>query len=160
MNPFGTRVIQKLIAQLNEKSIHNLKYLIKHLSPIVNDLLNDVNGNHIILKLIQLFPNHSDFIYEEIYNNFIFIATDKQGCSTIQKCYEMANSREKGRITNRILENCTILMTDRYANYVIQYVVAQNDSDFANKLIKCFLPNTNYFAKQKFSSNVIEKVKF
>ncbi len=51
------------------------------------------------------------------------------------------------------------LMTDIYGNYVIQYLLSLNDSNFNSCLIKYILNDLVFLSKQKYSSNVIEKVK-
>jgi hypothetical protein len=51
-------------------------------------------------------------------------------------------------------------MSDQYANYVIQFILGMNDFDINKKIAKIFVTNMRFLSKQKFSSNVIEKVCF
>ena len=50
-------------------------------------------------------------------------------------------------------------MTDQYGNYVIQYVISLKDQFLIEKIINSFRNNIEYLSKQKFASNLIEKVK-
>jgi len=50
-------------------------------------------------------------------------------------------------------------MTDQYGNYVIQYILTFNDYSTNKKIAGIFLTDLPFLSRQKFSSNVIEKVK-
>jgi hypothetical protein len=47
---------------------------------------------------------------------------------------------------------------DQYGNYVIQYMLCLGDSELNAKVIASLLKDIVYLSKQKYSSNVIEKV--
>lgn len=49
-------------------------------------------------------------------------------------------------------------MTDQYGNYVIQFILTLNDYSTNKKIADMFLSDLPFLSKQKFSSNVIEKV--
>jgi hypothetical protein len=49
-------------------------------------------------------------------------------------------------------------MTDQYGNYVIQFILTLDDYSTNKKICEMFIPDLPYLSKQKFSSNVIEKV--
>lgn len=157
-NPHGTRVIQKIIECINSKGL--LDYFTKVFRPCVVGLMKDINGNHIIIKFINVikYPNNQ-FVYDVIINQFLDLSTDKHGCCVIQKCIDCATSSQKQMLIKKIVENTYTLMCDAYGNYVMQYIINLKDYK-VNYMIACyFLKNIVYLSKQKFSSNVIEKVK-
>ena len=49
-------------------------------------------------------------------------------------------------------------MTDQYGNYVIQFVITLDNHNVNLKISEQFISNIVELSKQKFSSNVIEKV--
>jgi hypothetical protein len=51
-------------------------------------------------------------------------------------------------------------MADQYANYIIQFILSLNDYNINKSIAEIFFPDMSYLSKQKFSSNVIEKVGF
>jgi pumilio RNA-binding family len=59
-----------------------------------------------------------------------------------------------------IIEHTLELMLDQYGNYVIQYVVSLGNFDVNMHITDAFKMDLINLCKQKFSSNVIEKVKF
>jgi hypothetical protein len=60
----------------------------------------------------------------------------------------------------QIIKNTQILVEDQFGNYVVQYVILMRDFS-VNKLISDEFLQMNIvsLSKQKFSSNVVEKVK-
>lgn len=57
-----------------------------------------------------------------------------------------------------ILKRALEFMTDQYGNYVIQFILTLNDFSTNKKIADIFISDLHYLSKQKFSSNVIEKV--
>ena len=96
LNCHGTRVLQKLIDVVYQNN-KLFNFYLKILSPyFIICFINDVNGNHIIQKLVVVlgFPRNK-FIYEIIKENIIEIAMHKHGCCVLQKCIENANILQK-----------------------------------------------------------------
>lgn len=57
-----------------------------------------------------------------------------------------------------VLKRALEFMTDQYGNYVIQFILTLNDYSTNKKIADMFLSDLPFLSKQKFSSNVIEKV--
>jgi hypothetical protein len=157
VSPHGTRVIQKLLdnlkteEQLNEFNEIFENYLI--------DLSKDVNGNHIVVKYLNLFSYPiNQFIYDTVINDFIELATHKHGCCVMQKCIDYANTKQRHELILRVIHNTYILMCDQYGNYVLQYVIGLRNFETNHAIAAIFKTNMSYLSKQKYSSNVIEKV--
>ena len=119
----GTRVIQKLIEksvsikQGNNNIIQN--YLIDMLKGNVYKLSNDENANHIIQKfIVNIHSPYNNFIYEELYQNFMFIAITKYGCCVIQKCLINGNKEQKEKLIYFVLQNTFTLIRNQFGNYV------------------------------------------
>jgi hypothetical protein len=154
-HPYGTRVIQKILEKANKKNINNFITLV-----VLNciELANNVNGNHVILKILQSRQEYSDHVLSRICTNFMIISTNKQGCATMQKCHEYANITQKNILNKLVIENSSILMSDKYGHYVIKYIFSVMDPFLQYKLISSIISNIGYLAKQKYASNVIESV--
>ena len=61
---------------------------------------------------------------------------------------------------NLIIKYTQIFILDQYGNYVVQYVIMLKDMNVNKQIADEFLKmNVISISKQKFSSNVIEKVK-
>ena len=158
----GTRVIQKLIEKSsNLKQGNNLilNSLINMLKGKVCELSNDKNANHIIQKFIVniQFP-YNNFIYEELYQNFMNISITKYGCCVVQKCLINGNKEQKEKIIYLVLQNTFYLIRDQFGNYVYQCVLLLNDEEINYKIIDIIYDTIIPLCKEKYSSNVIEKL--
>jgi hypothetical protein len=51
------------------------------------------------------------------------------------------------------------LVQDPFGNYVVQYVLDLGDAQFSDQLIRQFIGHVGALSVQKFSSNVMEKVR-
>jgi pumilio RNA-binding family len=62
-------------------------------------------------------------------------------------------------LIKKIIKNTQIFVVDQFGNYVVQYVIMMKDYS-VNKLISDEFLQMNIISlsKQKFSSNVVEKV--
>lgn len=66
------------------------------LLPVVNQLINDVNGNHVIQKYIISinFPFNQELFKMLIQNSFEY-STQKHGCCVIQKCIDYGTQAQQ-----------------------------------------------------------------
>jgi pumilio RNA-binding family len=162
VNQYGTRVLQKLVETMYKDSQHKkLAFiLLKEMEGSLLYLFKNQNAIYLIPKIIKLVPHSNDFVYDCLAKNIVQIAADKNGCCGLQKCLEVANPLQYNTIITLILGNLLLFMTDQYANYVLQFIVSQNNQLLLRRLIMCFKNNITFLAKQKYSSNVIEKVMF
>jgi hypothetical protein len=156
INQYGTRVIQKLIDFLPNE-IENLNLFISLIVPNIVLFSNDINGCHIIQKLLstKLFDN--TFIYYHLDLHIEHIANHKNGCCFLQKCTEKLTGMELEKILNSIDKKANSLIINQYGNYVIQHVMKLNGIQRNYNLFNILINNLSYYSNQKFSSNVIEK---
>ena len=156
INSYGTRVIQKLLDYLNTTSI--CRNFITIIKPIVKDIIIDINGSHIVLKMIDNNKGiYSKVIYNEIKENIINISTHKHGCCVLQKCIERASQNAHNELCHIIVAKSRELIIDQCGNYIIQYIISLNDDEINTMLINLLIQDIEKFSKQKFSSNVVEK---
>jgi pumilio RNA-binding family len=97
-------------------------------------------------------------VFEIIYDNYTELATHKHGCCVIQKCIDYSTPQQTNELIKRALANTLILMCDQYGNYVLQYIISLKEYTVNHEIANIFKTNLPYLSKQKFSSNVIEKV--
>jgi hypothetical protein len=61
---------------------------------------------------------------------------------------------------NNIIKETLNLIVDQFGNYLVQYVLMKRDQNNNKRIIKALIPQLIIVCKQKYASNVIEKVKF
>jgi len=157
LNPHGTRVVQILLNKI--KNNNNLLNLFTNsLIPLMPKLINDLNGSFVIITYALEIPfPKNNIIYTFLNNNIIEICSNSYSCSAIQKCIDIGNQVQKESLLNNISCNSMYLILNQYGNYVIQFIIMKNNITINDKILEGFLNNILFLAKQKYSSNVIEK---
>ena len=155
-NLHGTRALQKLIGCLNTINHHDLlSFAIK---PIIVDLIHDINGNHVIQKIISHYNNNDlNFLIDLIILNLFKISTHKHGCCILQKILIKCSNFQIQLVCNEILKISNLLMNDQFGNYVIQYLISLNLINFNINLLNLVSNDLINLSCGKFSSNVVEK---
>ncbi|KAJ3447906.1 pumilio homology domain family member [Anaeramoeba flamelloides] len=154
LNQYGTRAVQKMIELINHRDHSSI--LIHGIKSAFVELSNDSNGNHILQKcLYKLTEEDKKYIYQGMIDHCVVISTHKHGCCVMQRSIDSAKDQDLELIIQTIIDNAFILIQDRYANYVIQYIV--NKGFRWNGIAEIVKQNLYSFSIQKFSSNVVEK---
>ncbi|KAI0381511.1 ARM repeat-containing protein [Hypomontagnella monticulosa] len=156
LNQHGTRALQKMIEFVSIPA--HVQLIIDALRYRVVELIQDLNGNHVIQKCLnKLSAEDAQFIFSAVGNNCIEVGTHRHGCCVLQRCIDHASGEQKLWLVNKITENATRLVQDPFGNYVVQYIIDLNESVFTEPLIQQFSGKICQLSRHKFSSNVMEK---
>ena len=154
-NTHGTRVLQKLIDHSKDPKVKN--YFFELLKPLITPLLKQLNGTFVVQKFAEVNNEYSNEINEIIVENSPVLSTHRHGCCVIQKYLEMKDPIMTPNLLDKLIDNCLLLIVDQFGNYVIQTILLMGDKKYGNKLAEKITENVVYYAKHKYSSNVIEK---
>lgn len=156
LNQHGTRALQKMIEYVSTPD--QTKLIIEAMRFDVVQLIQDLNGNHVIQKCLNhLSSLDAQFIFDAVGKNCIIVGTHRHGCCVLQRCVDHASGLQKGELVRQISQNALNLVQDPFGNYVVQYILDLSEPSFTQPLCHNFLGNVVLLSKQKFSSNVIEK---
>lgn len=156
LNQHGTRALQKMIEFINTEE--QVQIIIESLRDRVVELIQDLNGNHVIQKCLnKLSCHHSQFIFDAVGSAAIEVGTHRHGCCVLQRCIDHASGDQKVWLIARITEHAVTLVQDPFGNYVVQYIIDLNESTFTEPLVGMFRGKISSLSRHKFSSNVIEK---
>ncbi|OAA76685.1 Armadillo-like helical [Akanthomyces lecanii RCEF 1005] len=156
LNQHGTRALQKMIEYVNTPQQVHL--IIEALRFRVVELIQDLNGNHVIQKCLnKLTSLDAQFIFDAVGNNCIEVGTHRHGCCVLQRCIDHASGDQKQWLVGRITAHARILVQDPFGNYVVQYIIDLNEPTFTEPVVATFQGCIGQLSRHKFSSNVIEK---
>ncbi|GAO14629.1 hypothetical protein UVI_02009190 [Ustilaginoidea virens] len=156
LNQHGTRALQKMIEYVGTPQQVHL--IIEALRFRVVELIQDLNGNHVIQKCLnKLTPLDAQFIFDAVGNNCVEVGTHRHGCCVLQRCIDHASGEQKPWLVQRITEHARILVQDPFGNYVVQYIIDLNEPSFTEPVVATFQGCISQLSRHKFSSNVIEK---
>jgi len=132
--------------------------IIQALSGQVVDLIQDLNGNHVIQKCLNhLKSSEAQFIFDAVGEHCVTVGTHRHGCCVLQRCIDHASGFQKVDLVRKITAHSFHLVQDPFGNYVVQYILDLNDTNFTTPMCEGFQGKIVELSKQKFSSNVIEK---
>jgi len=156
LNQHGTRALQKMIEHVSTPVQINL--IINALRYQVVELIQDLNGNHVIQKCLnKLSARDAAFIFEAVGNHCIDVGTHRHGCCVLQRCIDHADGSQKIWLIESITKNAVALVQDPFGNYVVQYIIDLNQEAFTEPLVRQFQGRITSLSRHKFSSNVVEK---
>jgi len=154
-NTYGTRVLQKIIDYLTTPKLAN--YFFQLMKPLITPLLKELNGTFVVQKFANVYKQYSNEINEIIVENSHVLSTHRHGCCVIQKYLEIKDPIMTPNLLDKLVENCLLLIIDQFGNYVIQTILLMGNKKYGNKLAEKIAENVVYYAKHKYSSNVVEK---
>ncbi|KAJ5267617.1 hypothetical protein N7478_010425 [Penicillium angulare] len=155
-NQHGTRALQKMIEFISTPE--QTQTVINALQDHVVELVQDLNGNHVIQKCLnRLSSDDADFIYRAVGAHCVIVGSHRHGCCVLQRCIDHASGPQRARLISQVIQNAYPLVQDPFGNYVIQYILDLKDDDFTLPLCNLFTGSIVPLSKNKFSSNVIEK---
>ena len=154
-NSHGTRVIQFLIGFLTTKELQD--YFIEIIKPYTIHLLKELNGAHIIQKVLLNYPNSCEEINKIIIDNCSFLATHRHGCCVLQKFIDGNYKNLEKDLIKNLVNNTLMLITDQFGNYVIQSILLLKNDEINSQIAKKINDNIPYYSKHRYSSNVVEK---
>ena len=132
--------------------------MIDILKPHVKQLVEDINGNHVIQKSLTTFiAPYNNFIFDEMIKECREISCHKHGCCVMQKCIDGATKSQQKTLIAEIISHTQEFVRNAYGNYVVQFVLDKKDVSINSEIGKQLLGSLIELGKQKFSSNVIEK---
>ena len=156
LNQHGTRALQKMIEYITLPE--QTEVIIQALRYDVVQLIQDLNGNHVIQKCLNhLTPENAQFIFDAVGAHCVVVGTHRHGCCVLQRCIDHASGIQKGALVDQVIANAFSLVQDPFGNYVVQYILDLGESCFTEPLCASFAGQIAYLSKQKFSSNVVEK---
>ncbi|KAK0705325.1 armadillo-type protein [Lasiosphaeris hirsuta] len=156
LNQHGTRALQKMIEHVTTPV--QIRIIIEALRFQVVELIQDLNGNHVIQKCLnKLSAADAEFIFEAVGNNCVDVGTHRHGCCVLQRCIDHADGNQKVWLIGAITEHAVTLVQDPFGNYVVQYIIDLNEASFTEPLVLQFQSRISMLSKHKFSSNVVEK---
>ena len=155
-NTHGTRVLQKFVEHSKAPKVKD--YFFELLKPLITPLLKQLNGTFVVQKFAEVnSKEYGQEINEIIVENSPVLSTHRHGCCVIQKYLELKDPIMTPNLLNKLIDNCLLLIVDQFGNYVIQTILLMGDKRYGNRLAEKIAENVVYYAKHKYSSNVVEK---
>ena len=162
-NQYGSKILEQLIKCIKEDE-NLVSSFIQKILPNLIFLINDLNGTHIIYKLILIKSKSKSILEEQIMQNIKSIYISREGSNLLKKFFDIINKECNNNkdfnkmilFINIISNNLPLIIMDQYGNYLIRHII-HNLNNFVNEILyKNIINNVVYYSNQKYSSNVVE----
>lgn len=121
LNQHGTRALQKMIEFISTHE--QVLMVIDALKMNVVQLIQDLNGNHVIQKCLNhLDPKDAQFIFDAVAKHVVVVGTHRHGCCVLQRCIDHAAGHQKVQLVQSVTDQVYALVQDPFGNYVVQYI--------------------------------------
>ncbi|CAD8137388.1 unnamed protein product [Paramecium pentaurelia] len=156
-NQYACRVVQKMIEFV--KDSHELiQSLIKTLYPHINQLLNDLNGNYVLLSCFEILDKSTLlFIIPQIEECITILSKQTYGCRLIQRVLELYPLEITQRILDILISIAYQLCYQEFGNYIIQYLLRSGPQKEKSLICQIIKENFEQLSSNKFGSNTVEK---
>ena len=162
-NQYGGKIMEQLIKSIKDDDNLLLSF-IKEIIPHLVLLINDLNGTHIIYKLLLLKSKYIRIIEEHICNNIPNIYITREGSNLLKKYFDIINkecnnSKNYEKIIGFIKvisKNLSLIIIDQFGNYIIRHLILNLNHSINNVIVQNIINNIVYYSNQKYSSNVVE----
>jgi len=152
---YGCRVIQKAMQLLPADAKIDF---VQDLSGKVLECVENMHGNHVIQKCVEHMPPTAvGFVITEMTAKAEQMAAHMYGCRVIQRLLERCPSTSMEGLLERILHRVDRLARDKHGNYVVQCILENGRKEDKREIIDVIRRDLVDFAKNKVSSNVVEK---
>ncbi len=128
------------------------------LSPELVRIITSPSGHFVILRFLQRFPlAQCPFILACLQKSCLEIATDHHGLRVLKTILDMGPASELHGVFKAISRLTMKLAENQYGNYCIQHVLENAPANVCTNIKMKMEGKYCRLAKQKFSSNVVEK---
>lgn len=154
----GTHCLQALIGSMETVKEEQIikESLVNHLL----ELSCNINSTHVIQKIVsEIREPKRDYVNNFIISYFLVLCKDVNGICLIKKFISENNDDNiKKGIIQCLENNCIEITQDQFGNYAIQHALDKYGYINCYNIIRIICNNIVYFANQKFSSNVVDKI--
>ncbi|MCQ2816214.1 MAG: hypothetical protein MJ252_03000 [archaeon] len=155
----GTHVLQALVNLIN--NLEDQQILLSYIKDHELELAYDMNGTHVLQKIIVIVNEaNRPQLNQVILNNIKDLCLDSNGICLVKKFISTNQEVNQIRLIlkEKFKENYMEISQSPFGNYAMQYLFEEWDIPFCMDIIKLVIENGLYLSKQKFSSNVVEKI--
>jgi hypothetical protein len=156
-NNSGTHALQSLIEMTNMPGEEDL--IKESVKDHILKLSLDVNGTHVIQKVISCIPEKDrEFINKTVLENISKLIFDSNGICVLKKFINANQDPEKRKfLLDIITKNALEIVQNPFGNYLIQHIFEEWGHEIAKDILNVIITNLISLSMQKFSSNVVEK---
>merc|ERR1719245_1025389 len=153
----GSFSIQAMMDTL--RSGPEIETLVEALSKHVMQIILNCSGHYVILRFLSKFGYpYTRFVHRALVGHCYEFSTDHYGLRVMKAAVDAGPHSQLTNVFNCIVKHTNTLVENQYGNYIIQHLLDVCPVQITSTNKKKLCGNYVRYSKQKFSSNVVEKV--
>jgi len=153
----GSFSIQAMMDTLQTQS--QIEMLVEALSKHVMQIILNCSGHYVILRFLSKFGYpYTRFVHRALVGHCYDFSTDHYGLRVMKAAVDAGPHSQLTNVFNCIVKHTNTLVENQYGNYIIQHLLDVCPVQITNTIKEKLCGKYVRYSKQKFSSNVVEKV--
>jgi len=153
----GSFSIQAMMDSL--RSGPEIETLVEALSKHVMQIILNCSGHYVILRFLSKFGwPYTRFVHRALVGHCYDFSTDHYGLRVMKAAVDAGPHSQLTNVFNCIVKHTNTLVENQYGNYIIQHLLDVCPLPITNTIKEKLSGKFVRYSKQKFSSNVVEKV--
>lgn len=153
----GSFSIQAMMDTLQTQS--QIEMLVEALSKHVMQIILNTSGHYVILRFLSKFGYpYTRFVHRALVGHCYDFSTDHYGLRVMKAAVDAGPHSQLTNVFNCIVKHTNTLVENQYGNYIIQHLLDVCPVQITNTIKEKLCGRYVRYSKQKFSSNVVEKV--
>jgi len=154
----GCCVLQRCIDHGSEKQ---KVQLIQEITKNALTLVQDPYGNYVVQYVLELpFPALVDSLAHGFIGHVRQLATQKFSSNVIEKCLSLSLPSTAASMIREILvgDNLLVMLSDPFANYVVQTALSVSDSALHLELVEAIRPHLAQLRNTPYGKRIQSKI--
>jgi len=153
----GSFSIQSIMESLKTQT--EIEMIVEALSKHVMQIILNCSGHHVIIRFLSKFGwPFTRFVHRALVGHCYVFSTDHYGLRVMKAAVDAGPHSQLTNVFNCISKHTNNLVVNQYGNYIIQHLLDVCPVPITNTIKEKLSGQYVRFSKQKFSSNVVEKV--
>jgi len=153
----GSFSIQSIMESLRTQT--EIEMIVEALSKHVMQIILNCSGHHVIIRFLSKFGwPFTRFVHRALVGHCYVFSTDHYGLRVMKAAVDAGPHSQLTNVFNCISKHTNNLVVNQYGNYIIQHLLDVCPSPITNTIKEKLCGQYVRYSKQKFSSNVVEKV--
>merc|ERR1719193_1595393 len=153
----GSFSIQAMMDTL--RSGPEIETLVEALSKHVMQIILNCSGHYVILRFLSKFGYpYTRFVHRALVGHCYDFSTDHYGLRVMKAAVDAGPHAQLTNVFNCIVKHTNTLVENQYGNYIIQHLLDVCPRQITSTIKEKLCGKYVRYSKQKFSSNVVEKV--
>merc|ERR1719317_122396 len=141
------------------RSVPEIETLVEALSKHVMQIILNCSGHYVILRFLSKFGYpYTRFVHRALVGHCYDFSTDHYGLRVMKAAVDAGPHSQLTNVFNCIVKHTSTLVENQYGNYIIQHLLDVCPPPITNTIKEKLCGKYVQYSKQKFSSNVVEKV--